>query len=61
MPTKSTIRQQRYDAKSTVRVGLKLNTNTDADIIAKLKSVDSMQGYIRQLVRNDIHREKYGW
>ena len=46
--------QARYDAKNTRRYAMKLNNTTDADIIAKLESVDSMQGYIKQLIRADI-------
>lgn len=46
--------QQRYDAKATRRYGFKLNKGTDADIIAKLESVPSMQGYIKALIRADI-------
>lgn len=54
MPTKATKRQQRYDEKSCRFYGLKLNLTTDADIIDKLSSVPSMQGYIKQLIRNDL-------
>jgi hypothetical protein len=61
MPTKATIRQQRYDAKTAVRLGLKFHKDKDADILEKLDSVDGKQAYIKQLIRNDIHREKYGW
>lgn len=46
----------KYDAKATVQVKLKLNVNTDADVIAKLDSVDSKQGYIKALIRNDLQR-----
>ena len=49
-------RQARYDAKSCRRYGLKLNLKTDADIIAKLESVESIQGYIKELIRNDIEK-----
>ena len=44
----------KYDAEHTKRYGLKLNTKTDAAIIEKLSSVDSMQGYIKDLIRRDI-------
>ena len=33
---------------------LNLNKITDADIIAKLESVDNIQGYIKQLIRADL-------
>lgn len=45
--------QERYDKENTVSVRLKLNKKTDADIIAKLSKVDSKQGYIKRLIRED--------
>lgn len=53
--------QERYDARTARRINLKLNKGTDADILARLESVDSMQGYIKALIRADIaraHQEK---
>lgn len=44
----------RYDAKNTVVKTLKLNKNTDADILEKLESVDNVQGYLKELIRRDI-------
>lgn len=46
----------RYDAANTTQVHLKLNLKTDADIIEKLREVDSKQGYIKHLIREDIRR-----
>lgn len=49
--------QEKYDKanRSKFRMfSFKLNRETDADVIAKLKTVDSMQGYIKELIRNDI-------
>lgn len=43
--------QKRYDAKSTVFIGLKLNKKTDADIIAAIEKQDSKQGYIKDCIR----------
>jgi len=43
---------------NTTRIGLKLNNNTDKDILEKLASVPSKQGYIRALIRQDIAKEK---
>lgn len=54
MPTKATQRQARYDSTHTVRISLKLNRSTDADILAKLATVDSKQGYIKMLIRADL-------
>ena len=46
--------QARYDKANTKQVMLKLNRNTDADILAKLAEVGNVQGYIKQLIRKDI-------
>lgn len=46
----------RYDAKNTIQFHLKLNTTTDKDIIDKLNTVGSKQGYIKELIRKDIGR-----
>lgn len=54
MPKNSSIAQAKYDATHCRTYGLKFNLGTDADIIEKLSSVPSMQGYIKQLIRNDI-------
>lgn len=48
----------KYDATNTKRISLKLNKKTDKDILAKLESVDNMQGYIKGLIRRDMHKEK---
>lgn len=56
MAKKSTISHARYDAANTTRVSLKLNNKTDADILAKLEQEPSMQGYIKQLIRQDLKR-----
>ena len=45
---------KKYDASNTVQFHLKLNVNTDAAIIEKLKTVENVQGYLKDLVRADI-------
>ena len=45
---------KRYDEKNTKVYTMKLNRNTDADIIEKLESVDKVQTYIKELIRRDI-------
>lgn len=47
-----------YDRKNTIQVKLKLNKKYDADIIDKLDTVGNKQGYIKQLIRDDIGKEK---
>lgn len=39
------------------RVSLKLNKRTDADIIGKLQDVPNRQGYIKDLICQDIERK----
>ena len=56
---KASERTARYDAKSTRRYGLKLNLKTDKEIIDKLDAVGSMQGYIKQLIRQDMTLSPY--
>ena len=48
----------RYDKMNTVGLHLKLNLNTDADILAWLDQMARMpggkQGYIKRLIRQDM-------
>ena len=46
--------QAEYDKAHTTRYQLKLNNETDKEIIEKLSTVKSKQGYIKQLIRADI-------
>lgn len=50
----------KYDKANTVQVHLKLNVNTDADILAVLEQVADMpggkQGFIKALIRKEIGR-----
>lgn len=50
--------QEKYDAANTRVVKMKLNKNTDADILAKLESCGNMQGYIKALIRADLRKEQ---
>ena len=43
--------QERYDRENTVRVMLKLNKKTDAQIIKFLQDQDSKQGSIKKILR----------
>ena len=49
--------QRRYDAENTRQVHLKLNRNTDKDVLDKLDEVPSKQGYIKRLIREDLAKE----
>lgn len=44
----------KYDEQNTKQLKLKLNTNTDRDILDRLESVPNKQGYIKELIRKDI-------
>lgn len=49
--------QKKYDEANKDKfrmIHLKLNRDTDIDIIKKLESMESIQGYIKQLIRADI-------
>lgn len=43
--------------ENTTGVFLKLMQNTDKDILQKLETVPSKQGYIKRLIREDMARE----
>lgn len=49
--------QKKYDIKTRKKwrmIHLKLNKETDQDVIKKLESVKSIQGYIKELIRADL-------
>lgn len=45
--------QDRYDKRQR-KVMIRLDQRTEGDLIAKLESVDSMQAYIKQLIKDDL-------
>ena len=49
--------QAKYDKDNTVQVKLKLNKTTDKDIIEALNKINK-QGYIKELIREDLKRLK---
>jgi hypothetical protein len=48
--------KNKWDKAHTSFVGLKLNQNTDADIIGILEACGNKQGYIKSLIRADISK-----
>ena len=49
--------QKKYDEANKDKwrmIHLKLNRQTDADIIEKLEQSENIQGYIKELIRADI-------
>lgn len=47
----------RYDAKTAKHISLKLNKNTDADMIEFLEKQEKIQTYLKRLIREDMKRE----
>jgi hypothetical protein len=43
-----------FDKANTRMLHLKLNRNTDADILAHIENVTNIQAYLKQLIRADI-------
>lgn len=50
--------QAKYDAAHCKHYSLKYNTTIDKEVVEKLASVPSIQGYIRQLIIADLAKEK---
>jgi hypothetical protein len=48
----------KFNKANTRMVSLRLNYNTDADIIKRLDEVDSKMGYIKKLIRKDMQTKK---
>lgn len=46
----------RYQKKVMRQVSLKLNMNQDKELIDKLDMVENVQGYIKELIRQDIEK-----
>ena len=46
----------KYDAKTARYISLKLNRNTDRDLIEHLEQQESIQAYIKRLIREDMKR-----
>lgn len=58
MAKKESIASMKYDSANTTRVYIKLNTKNDADIIEYLNNQSNKQGYIKELIRKDMERQK---
>lgn len=48
--------QARYDRQNTARFSLKFNIRTDQDVIQWMRKQKSMQGSIKQLIRDEISK-----
>lgn len=60
MATEAALRaQKKYDQANKNKyknVFIKLNKETEKDIVEKLESVDNIQGYVKGLIRKDINK-----
>jgi hypothetical protein len=50
--------QERYDAKNMLRVGVAFNRKTEPEITARIEQEENKSKFIKQLVREQIEREK---
>lgn len=48
--------EKRYTEAHTRFIGLKLNTTTDADIVAALENEPNMQAFIKQCIREHLNK-----
>lgn len=48
----------RYDAKTARYISLKLNVNTDAELIRHLEQQENVQGYLKRLIREDMKKPR---
>jgi hypothetical protein len=60
MATEAALRaQKKYDQANKDKyknVFIKVNRETESDIVEKLESVDNIQGYVKGLIRSDIQK-----
>ena len=54
MANRRTEIQLKYDKTNCTFMTFKFNNKTDEDILQKLASVENRQGYVKQLIREDI-------
>lgn len=47
---------RKYDVQNTKQLHFKLNLKTDADILDWLEKQENVQGYIKQLIRQDMKK-----
>lgn len=52
--------QEKYDAANTRQIRMKLNRNTDKDVLEWLDRQESKQGAIKDLIRAQIEKESRG-
>lgn len=50
--------EKKYQAANTKLLQIRLNFKTDADIIAHIETVSSKMGYVKNLIRADMAKNK---
>ena len=60
MPYTEAVRraQKKYDAESVTVMKMRLNYNTDADVIEWLNKVPNKSAYVKELIRKDMRGGK---
>ena len=51
---------KKYDKENTRTFTIKLNYNTDGDLIAFLEMLSNVQGYIKELISRDLRKQTGG-
>lgn len=54
MMNKNSIKANKYNKRNTKQYCVRLNINTDKQIINHIESKKNKQGYIKDLIRNDM-------
>ncbi len=53
---KQSLASMKYDKANVKWINLKLNKNTDVDILNYLENITNKQGYIKKLIRKDMEK-----
>lgn len=50
--------EKRYRDRSILHVGINFNRNTEPELVEKMEKVPNRSRYIKDLIREDLEREK---
>lgn len=48
--------RKKYEKERRIGITLKLNINTDADIISYLSGIENKQGFLKDLLRREMNK-----
>lgn len=51
-------RNTEYNKNNTVRLEIKINRNTEAEILTHLEQIPNKSGYVKQLILEDMEKKK---